>query len=266
METAAYKYLPIDLDGPSFRLLQLFKGSIADDVHCNLIEAWISQSEGGMPYNALSYTWGSMEKKATITVNGTLMHVTSNLFIALQNLRFEDEDRILWVDAICINQDDEQERGHQVRQMSEIYKEAEEVIIWLGNGSQETDFVMGFMRELDNNYAKAKHDWRLSAQLWIYRRSVIQPGLRDSSVDYTARWREGMEFMLMHPWFRRIWILQEVANARRATVVCGRKSISARIFAQVPSLLGLQPEPHCQAVLDIMPGFSRKESCKVSSK
>jgi hypothetical protein len=69
-----------------------------------------------------------------------------------------------------------------------------------------------------------------------------------------------MDLLLKRPWFRRIWILQEIANARVAIVQCGKKSVSARTFAQVPSLLGLKPDPHCQAVLDIMPGFSRKES------
>jgi hypothetical protein len=213
-----------------------------------------------MPYDALSYTWGSTEKAATITVNGSTMHITLNLFVALQHLRFEDKDRILWIDAICINQDDKQEQGHQVQQMSEIYKEAEQVIIWLGQGTKETDFIMDFIKELHENNVRVEGDWKLSARLWIYRRSVIQPRLGDINIDQTARWREGMEFILRQPWFRRIWILQEIANAQVATVLCGRRSVSARAFAQVPSLIGLQPETHCQAVLDIMPGLSRKES------
>jgi hypothetical protein len=57
-----------------------------------------------------------------------------------------------------------------------------------------------------------------------------------------------------------MWILQEIANARVAVVQCGKKFVSARTFAQVPSLISFQPSPQCQAVLDIMPGISRKES------
>jgi hypothetical protein len=126
---AAYKYQPIDLHGPAIRLLRLFKGYFMDDIRCELLEGWVNQSEGGIPYNALSYTWGSTEKAATITVNGGMMRTTLNLYAALQHLRFETEDRILWVDAICIDQDNKEERRHQVQYMSNIYKEAEQVVI-----------------------------------------------------------------------------------------------------------------------------------------
>ena len=250
-----YKYLPIDLGGPAIRLLRLFRGNPTDDIQCDLFEGWINQLEGGIPYDALSYTWGSTEKPAKITVNGSTMHVTLNLYIALQHLRFKDEDRILWIDAICIDQENHQERGHQVQQMSCIYKEAEQVVIWLGQGTEEADLIMDFIKQLHENNVTIEGDWRRSAQLWMHHQAVIQPKLGD-----IKRLREGMEFILGRPWFWRIWILQEIANARVATILCGKKSVSARTFAQVPSLIGLPTHPHCQAILDIMPGLSRKES------
>ncbi|KAH8762780.1 ankyrin repeat-containing domain protein [Hyaloscypha finlandica] len=256
---AVYKYQPIDLDGPTIRLLRLLKGDFTADIQCELFEGWINQSEGGMPYNALSYTWGSTEKAATITVNSGTMHVTFNLHAALQHLRFQNEDRILWIDAICINQDNREERRHQVQLMSYIYKEAEEVIIWLGQGTKESDFIMDAMKRLQETNVNIEGDWRHLAKEWMRSWSVIQATLGDRNISQNGL-REGMESMLRRPWFRRIWILQEIANARVAIVLCGNKSISARIFAQVPSLIGLQPQPHCQAVLDIMPGLSRKES------
>ena len=223
-----------------------------DDIQCDLFEGWINQLEGGIPYDALSYTWGSTEKPARITVNGSTMHVTLNLYIALQHLRFKNEDRILWIDAICIDQENHQERGHQVQQMSCIYKEAEQVVIWLGQGTEDTDLIMDFIKQLHENNVTIGGDWRRWAQLWMHNR---YPGLGDRK-----RWREGMEFILGRPWFSRIWILQEIANARVATILCGKKSVSARTFAQVPSLIGLKPHHHCQAILDIMPGLSQKES------
>ncbi len=87
-----------------------------------------------------------------------------------------------------------------------------------------------------------------------------QARLGDINTHQNDKWREGMKQMLRRPWFQRIWILQEIANARVAIIHCGKKSVSARTFAQVPSIIGLKPEPHAQAVLDIMPGLSRKES------
>ena len=150
------------------------------------------------------------------------------------------------VDAFCIDQDNFQERGHQVQQMSLIYQKAERVVIWLGQGTEETDLVMDSMKQLHNIFVEKEGDWRQLAWFWIKA--------------CPAGCYEGMRLILSRPWFRRIWILQEIANARVATVLCGKKSISASTFPQVPGLLGLQPDPHCQAVLDIMPGVSRQTS------
>jgi hypothetical protein len=72
--------------------------------------------------------------------------------------------------------------------------------------------------------------------------------------------REGLDLLLRRPWFRRVWILQEIANAKKASVWCGTKSVRARTFALAPSLIGIKPERHCQAVLDIMPGRLQEES------
>ncbi|CZR50156.1 uncharacterized protein PAC_00028 [Phialocephala subalpina] len=247
---AEYVYQAIDLDRPAVRLLRLLKESYMDDIQCELFDGWIEQPEGGIAYDALSYTWGSTEKNARITVNGSTMYVTSNLYAALQYLRLDNQDRIIWIDAICINQVDDKERGHQVQHMSKIYKEAEQVIVWLGRGTGESDFTMDFMKQLQENNMKVKHGTRPST-------ISLGPGRPDIPKN---RLYEGMELMLRQPWFRRIWILQEIANARVATIICGRKSISARVFAQVSSIIGLSPAPHCQAILDIMPGPSRQKS------
>ncbi|CZR67662.1 uncharacterized protein PAC_17561 [Phialocephala subalpina] len=240
---ASYKYQPLNLDRPSIRLLKLLEGNFGDDIQCELIDGWIEES---IPYDALSYTWGSTERAATITVDGSIMGVTVNAYEALQQIRSKDESRYLWIDAICIDQENLQERGHQVQQMGLIYQKAERVFIWLGQGTKETDLVMDSMKSLHDIFIKKEGGWR---ELARFRMSVCPAGCY-----------EGMELILSRPWFRRIWVLQEIANARVATVLCGRKSISASTFAQVPGLLGLQPDPHCQAVLDIMPGLSRQTS------
>ena len=239
---AEYKYKLIDLDRPGVRLLRLLRGNFTDDIRCDLFDAWINQSDDGIPYDALSYTWGSTVKEAKITVNGSTMHITSNLHMALQHLRFKEEDRLLWIDAICIDQNNIAERRHQVQQMGDIYKEAERVVIWLREGTRESDLLMDSIKQLQENNINVEGDWRCSAQLWMHP----QAGLGDININQNNKWREGMELMLRRPWFRRIWILQEIANARVATVHCGKKSVSARTFAQVPSIIGLQPEPHCQ--------------------
>jgi hypothetical protein len=93
-----FKYEPIDLKGPAFRLLRLLKGR-GFDIECELFHAWL-QGDSAISYEALSYTWGDMEMSESIKLNGRELSVVKNLYLALQYLRLEDIDRILWIDAI----------------------------------------------------------------------------------------------------------------------------------------------------------------------
>jgi hypothetical protein len=158
---AAYIYQPIDLDAPAVRLLRLLRGNFEDDIYCELFDGQINQSGDGIPYEALSYVWGSTEKEAEITLDVNIVPITSNLYMALQHVRSEDEDRIFWVDAICINQEDEREKTHQVKQMGHIYKEAERVVVWLGKGTEESDLIMDLMKYIHADVVKLEiGDWR----------------------------------------------------------------------------------------------------------
>ncbi|KAK1856100.1 ankyrin repeat and sam domain containing protein 6 [Colletotrichum chrysophilum] len=104
--TELFRYSPLDLAGRSFRLLMLHQG-MAGEISCNIFEASL-ESDSAMPYEALSYAWGSTDQSETITANGKILHVTKNLYSALGHLR-NKENRILWVDAICIDQTNLQE-------------------------------------------------------------------------------------------------------------------------------------------------------------
>jgi ankyrin repeat protein len=261
IQMASFRYEPIELEGPAFRLMRLLKGNSVESIQCELFDAWLPPVGGGMPYEALSYTWGGTEKPMTIEIGGGEMNITRNLHLALQHLRLEDSDRILWIDAICINQDNIKERGHQVRQMADIYKKAEGVVIWLGNSTDEIDLLMKSMKRLqEESYNHPCHDWKHSDPRWMELWSITQRASSGAHQHITDGQREGLELLLERSWFKRIWILQEVVNAKTAVVVCGTKSVSARIFALTPSLIGVKPKPHCQAVLDIFPGPSRNYS------
>ena len=255
-----FDYKPIDLQGPSFRLVRLVKGNDVD-IHCELFEAWLHPSECVLPYEALSYTWGGTERAESILVHGKELRVTQNLYLALRHLRFEHVDRILWIDAICINQDDVGERGHQVQQMANIYNKANRVVIWLGVFTSDTDVIMNSMIKLQKESNKyACNHWKFSDERWANIWSGVQPILRSVHTNLEARQRNGLNTLLRRSWFERVWILQEVANAQAAVIVCGTKSASSRMFALIPSLLGIKPSPHCQAVLDILPGPLRRDS------
>jgi len=256
-----FKYEPIDLEGPAFRLLRLFKGR-ESEIECELCQAWL-HGDSAISYEALSYTWGGTEMSKRIKINGRTLSITENLYLALQYLRLQDTDRILWVDAIYIDQSNEKERGHQVQQMGNIYSQANWVILWLGPATHDTDILMDSLKQLQEKSIKyACKDWKLADERWMDLWLSVQPTLRSQHryPGLVTRQRRGMECLLGRPWFKRVWILQEVANAKAAVFCSGTKSVSARIFALAPLLIGAKLEPHCQAVLDIMPGSSRKES------
>ena len=133
----------------SFRLLTLQPRGSADEVICTLShDTW----EDGTRYEALSYVWGYPTlNRRTISLNGRPFSITESLYTALRDLRIWREPRIIWADAICINQDDDVERAEQVRYMGEIYENAERVIVWLGEADQHSDDAIFFANSLISN-------------------------------------------------------------------------------------------------------------------
>jgi len=250
-----FTYSAIDLEGlegPSFRLLRLHSGTIQTPIHCTLFDAYLNP-ELIIPYEALSYTWGGTEKPNSVILNERSFDVTANLHSALQHLRYENEERILWIDAICINQENLEERGHQVSHMGRIYKLAERVIVWLGPAAHMSDLIMDAMECLQRmSRGYACHNWNARDPRWQDMWREVRP--LDRSAENLA-----VTSLLDRDWFKRVWIIQEVAHARSVLIVCGTRSVSARIFSLV--LTGTEHvNSHCQAILDIMPGPSKRDS------
>jgi ankyrin repeat protein len=257
-----FEYKPIDLQGRSFRLVQLFKAEFGP-VQCGLFDAQLDDEEGVMEYEALSYTWGDTYKPHEIEIDGKMMPVTKNLSLALRSLRYPHQDRLLWIDAICIDQNNDKERGHQVLQMASIYKRAEQVVIWLGPATTETDFVFQHMLQFEKETVKRVcKDWKASDERWrVIWQSVQSQRDNDQAKRMSQQQqREGLTDLLTRSWFSRVWIVQEVANARAAKITCGTKSVSARTFALLPFLVGVTPSSQRQAILDVMPGPTRNFS------
>ena len=252
-----FEYDPIDLESPSFRLIRLLRGRYSK-IECEIFHAQLDV-EDRIEYEALSYVWGSLEKQCTISINDCQMNVTANLYLALLNLRWLKQDRILWIDAISINQNDSRERGHQVRKMAEIYKSAHQVIIWLGPSNYETAVIMRAIRQLQTESLKhTTQDWGVSDQrwkeIWTYAQTIpeVEPG--------RGLIHQSLETLLARPWFERVWILQEIAHSQRAIFACGNEMVTAYFLAIIPSLLEVMPNSQQQAVLDIVPGCPRTAS------
>jgi hypothetical protein len=92
-------------------------------------------------YEALSYVWGSIKGNCRVYCDGKLLYVTSNCESALRYLRLKRRSRILWIDAVCINQDSNAEKIRQVPMMGDIYESAVQVLLWLGPGNKDIPAV-----------------------------------------------------------------------------------------------------------------------------
>ncbi|PVH73001.1 hypothetical protein DL98DRAFT_366154, partial [Cadophora sp. DSE1049] len=128
-------YKPLDFDTYEIRLLQLQWGSDEEEISCAL--EYASLIDPG-PYIALSYCWGDLKKTRLMNIGDVEFNATENLVHALQAVRKlrrqtgKEGFSRLWVDAVCINQKDAQERSHQVRNMRQIYSRAQEVLSFVG--------------------------------------------------------------------------------------------------------------------------------------
>ncbi|SCO80526.1 related to heterokaryon incompatibility protein [Fusarium oxysporum] len=247
--TDRFQYEPFDLESAGFRLVLLEKG-VQSQLRCQLWQAYLNDI---IPYESLSYSWGSQSTPHEIIVDEKILSITESLHEALWHLRKPDEDRMLWVDALCIDQTNIKERGHQVNRMGEIYKKADKVVVWLGYLSGNATKLKSAITMLEAQVAELpgihrkwpREDPRWKSQ-WKQVEASLVPSCHTGLVD-------GLQSFMEKPWFSRVWILQEVANAKRAVVTCNLGDIPGWIFALLPSAMDVEVSKQCQAVLDIMP-------------
>ena len=125
-----YHFTYSPLSARQIRTLVLHPGCDSDPLECTLEHVSISDFP---PYKALSYTWGAGGKTHTITPHTSAeIAITTSLAAALVQLRQVKDPIVLWIDQICINQEDVLERNFQVPLMAEIYTNAKQVVVWLG--------------------------------------------------------------------------------------------------------------------------------------
>jgi hypothetical protein len=182
-------------------------------------------------FEALSYTWGSIDnpKKLQVACEGARLlelEVTQNLDDALRHLRNDNGVRVLWIDAISINQNDLLERNQQVKRMRDIYTHAQRVVVWLGPASLYSAVAMHTLGCMGDEVEVTRDRQFLPAPgRWKHWDSVTQ-AMPDDQHD--ATWH-AVHDLLQRPWFDRLWIIQEVRLANSFTVVqCGEDVITWR--------------------------------------
>ncbi|KAK4061994.1 uncharacterized protein Triagg1_10157 [Trichoderma aggressivum f. europaeum] len=249
-EAAGKDSEPVEKDGYTplvrpleIRVLILHPGKKGSPIECTLEHRRLGSSKAR--FDALSYVWGSPAVTGEITCNNRRRNVGRNLYDALERLRLPDEERVLWIDALCINQADNQEKTQQVRLMGEIYSKAHRVLIWLGNH----EAVEAGVGKLASRPPDGKHvDWKplkpvftnvlfYQAQaflIWLGFDSAVNMGVANLEEPQSPRqfdW-SALVPVIQSPWFNRVWCIQELVLASNPLIVTRDSMISWDQFAR----------------------------------
>ncbi|KAF4631737.1 hypothetical protein G7Y89_g6397 [Cudoniella acicularis] len=201
-------------------------------------------------YEAISYCWENQMPTERIICEGKTLKVTRNLSEALKHFRYEDKPRFLWADAACIDQRNTRERTNQVNQMGQIYKNASQVLIWLGQEDEASHGAFRLLHKIWQAYP-GPLDW-----------DVMNTGQQDYNFHLekaagleSTEWR-CLEQLFSRHWFTRSWVFQEIGLACRALVACGELEIDFELLFHVSMILSFQEIGRLQkAPIDMSKGF-----------
>lgn len=190
----------------------LLPGGFMEPVRCKLRTVPVRHTP---KYEAISYVW--RKGRGDILCHGRRLKVPWSLVNALIRFRSTKKKRLLWTDAVCINQENTTERGHQVQMMGDVFKNARRVLVWLGRDDEFSakktfDFVSACFPLLSLDEARA-----------MIRQSIRQDR------ELVQHWKS----FFQNDWFTRMWIVQEIGLASEATLYCGEASVEWEILARV---------------------------------
>lgn len=180
----SYCYSPLLPDLGCIRLLRLMPdGDEAAPIRCQLFDYSLHESAQRVHlYEAVSYVWGDCKRLLPISIANHRFNVTENLHAVLLRLRNRSFERIIWIDAICINQEDDKEKEHQILSMPKIYGQSNRVIVWLGEAADESDNALEALRKA------GRGDY--SQNDLLNQRSILR--------------------LLRRPWFQRVWVRYQI--------------------------------------------------------
>ncbi|KAK4099241.1 HET-domain-containing protein [Parathielavia hyrcaniae] len=243
----AYTYttLPANIERP-IRLLTLLPGPSDADIQCLLEHADLDclGRDEDASFEALSYVWGDVASTTPIQLDGAIGDIGQNLRSALLHLRREDRPRTLWVDAVCINQGDMDERNSQIALMGDIYTKATRVVVWLGCpccllGTAGRDDLSSYQRaELKKKVFRVGQLFD-AVRLLAYEAAVVAAEGRQVVPEMGDQYEEGTSYQLIskldprwelifldNPWWARAWTLQEIVLGHDAVMCMGREEVT----------------------------------------
>jgi hypothetical protein len=173
-------------------------------------------------YEAISYTWGENERSYPLYLgNNRHVLITHNLNRVLRRLRYPEKRRRIWVDAVCIDQDNDEEKAHQIPLMVDIFRSASRVIAWLDSDGAGTEGITALQRW-------SRHRGKAINQM--QPQSLVAQATLDEGANNTLPLRlrtiESVQLLLQLPWFNRLWIIQEVVFNLDITLMADNLELS----------------------------------------
>lgn len=221
LQSGSAIWQPLEAAKKEIRLLALAASQgLNRPVSCTLKIVSLDDSP---EYEAISYVWGDATVTTPMTLQGVEWPITTNLDLALRNIRDDAVEKIVWADAICVNQQDIEERSSQVPLMRDIYGKAKAVRIWLG---ELTD--------------KSTRGFQLLEQITYHLRGWTTKPARRVLGKYDLKI---FADIALFPWWRRTWTLQELALAKVAIFHLGETTMDAdKLFSKLFGLINLYRE------------------------
>jgi hypothetical protein len=258
------------LNAQEIRLLDLKYGKAEEILHFNLQTYSLNAHSD---YIALSYAWGNPKDTSPVLCNGKTTKITKYLTDFLWQLR-ENRKRLarkcsekkclaqpllLWIDAVCINQENPKEKSVQVGLMADVYQQAYKVIVWLGPSDDSSDSTVDYLNEFGAKaeacHMEVGHEphrklWQDMASMTTVNQWLAQPDVSVKDVDgrimkipvrslqklfhSVSGWYDqdsllpvaGIKQFFTRAWWGRIWVLQEVTLPKTVEFVCGTKTLT----------------------------------------
>ncbi|KAI9157927.1 Heterokaryon incompatibility protein [Paramyrothecium foliicola] len=224
---STFKYKKLRSTG-EIRLLVIEAGAANDELKCRTVDN--EPLDQNIAYDALSYRWGEEFPQLSIKVNGCAVSVRPALHAALKALRNADGGRTVWIDALCINQNDTKEKECQVSLMREIYHNAQQTVVWLGPEADESNLAMDFIiyqasREPARAHQKMEHRWIGWTTQDDYFYIVRDP-------KFTPVW-DAVFALCARDYWSRMWIIQELVLSKDPVIWCGSRRVKWADFELV---------------------------------
>lgn len=222
-------YEQFTLNHNQLRIIRLLPSAVYHSpVHCEFV---VYDLDTPPEYSALSYCWGDIHW-TQITVNGSWFDVSLRVSAALRRFRLRDDPVLIWVDAICINQQNTEEKSQQVQSMRRIYEKADEVVVWLGDGpDDECSSGLSLFYELAQA-ASCPHSESLPCHDCTVK---VATHLSDYFPNSDA-W-EAFGIIFMDEWWHRTWVVQELLVAKHVWILYGPASIRWEAFERAMAFL-----------------------------